>query len=349
MLARSKGIRYLLPVATVAAALGLRLALRNPQGGLESPFLLFLAAVMASAAFGGVGPGMVAVGLAALAVSYFLLPPLYEFSLPEPRERWEVGLFLVEGTFVSILSGMLHAARHRAEERRAALAREVERRAVLEREVLEAGDRERERVGHDLHDGLGQHLTGVALMSHVLAQRLQTQASPQAGEAQRISEMVNEATLRTRDLARGLSPVRLPAEGLAAALRALAGGARELFDVECEFAGDDAADVRDLGAATHLYRIAQEALTNSVRHGRARHVRIELRRRDGGTLLSVADDGVGIGKSPGTAGMGLKIMEYRAHMIGASLEIGPGPAGGTYVACKLPVGAGDNGRNGAGA
>ena len=210
----------------------------------------------------------------------------------------------------------------------------------LERTILEISGREQRRIGQDLHDGLGQHLTGVAFLSKVLEQKLREKGLPEAVEAAKIVELVNQAIGRTRELSRVLLPVLSDPPGLMAALERLAFEVEDLFQVACRFECDQPVLIRESDIATHLYHIAQEAVNNSLKHGHPQRIAIRLAAGDG-PFLSVEDDGVGIDKSwpvaPGANGMGLLIMSYRAKMIGGSLEIRPCPDGGTSVRCAFPA------------
>ncbi len=218
--------------------------------------------------------------------------------------------------------------------------RDLTVRKRLETEVLEISEREQRRIGQDLHDGLGQHLAGIELMSQVLEQRLgalrSRDAAALAGEAGKISRHVRESISQARALARGLSPVVLESEGLMAALQQLAAQAEQMFQIECRVECEPPVLIHEPAVATHLYRIAQEALSNAVKHGRARRVFIQLRATAERVFLMVRDDGVGIPKSlPKTKGMGLRIMQYRAGMIGGSIVVQREPDGGTSVACSV--------------
>ncbi|HLK64349.1 MAG TPA: PAS domain S-box protein [Bryobacteraceae bacterium] len=211
----------------------------------------------------------------------------------------------------------------------------------MERRVLEISGREQKRIGRDLHDGLGQHLTGVAFMSKVLQQKLLEKDLPEAQDAAKILLLVNEAINKTRELSRGLLPVLSDARGLMSALGRMAMEVEDVFQVSCAVEYDAPVLARDVEFATHLYHIAQEAVNNALRHGRPRHIAIRL---GGGerSYLCVEDDGVGFRESwppaPRAQGMGLLIMGYRAKMIGAALEVRPKLSGGTSVCCTFPSG-----------
>jgi len=216
------------------------------------------------------------------------------------------------------------------------IAHDVTERRQLEREIIEISERERQRIGHDLHDSLGQHLTGIAFLSKVLAQRLQARGSAEATEAAQIVDFVNQAIVQARKLAEGLAPVTLETYGLVFALQELAANVQALFHISCQVTSDRAIHIADHAVVMHLYRIVQEAVNNAVQHGRAQHITITLTVLQGGFTLMVHDDGVGF---PATIaqrhGMGLRIMRHRARMIGATLEIQRGAHGGTSVICTL--------------
>ncbi|HXB74430.1 MAG TPA: PAS domain S-box protein [Candidatus Acidoferrales bacterium] len=210
----------------------------------------------------------------------------------------------------------------------------------LERTILDISGREQRRIGQDLHDGLGQHLTGVAFMSKVLEQKLREKSLPEAEDAAKIVALVNQAVNRTRELSHGLLPVLSDARGLMAALERLALEVEDLFQLSCRFECDQPVLIRQSDIATHLYHIAQEAVNNAIKHGQPRRIVIRLAGGSQGSSLRIDDDGVGVRTSPGrqergAQGMGLLIMSYRAKMIGGALEVRPGPDGGTTVCCTF--------------
>ena len=211
--------------------------------------------------------------------------------------------------------------------------RNITERKRLEREILDVSTRERQTIGRDLHDGLGQELTGVALMLRGLATRIRRQNPESVEQVDEIVGLVNQSIETARSLARGLLPVTSANGGLTFALRALAERSRELYGIRVDFRTEVCADLPLSEAnASHLYRIAQEALTNTARHARATAVELLLRVSREQFLLQIADDGVGIdGKGEPATGLGLKIMKYRASMIGARFEIAPNAPRGTMV------------------
>lgn len=216
---------------------------------------------------------------------------------------------------------------------------DITERKHLEKAILEISAREQRRIGQDLHDGLGQHLTGIAFMSKVLEQKLSEMVLPEAAEAKKIVKLVNEAINRTRELSRGLLPVMTDAQGLMTALSQLAREVEDLFHVRCAFQCDPPVLVEDVNAATHLYHIAQEALNNAIKHGQPQHILIRLHAWNGEGTLTIQDDGRGMHGFPAgsNSGIGLRIMSFRASMVGGSAEFGEGEGGGTVVTCRFPV------------
>lgn len=321
--------RYGVALAVTALALLLRMGL-DVEFVDSSPFLIFTPAVMLGAWYGGLGPGLVATAAGALACDYFLLKPNRGFDL-DPQDLPRLILFIGVGIQISWLSGALHKQRRRVEADNQNLEKQVD---GLERQLLAASEREQQRIGQDLHDGLGPHLVGVGMLSKALAEELAGTAPKSEATARRIATLIDEATAQARALARGLCPVALQSDGLAAALEQLAANSQRLFDITCEFHGPEV-KVPDTLAANHLFRIAQEAVNNAVKHGAARHVWITL--ADQPQLrLTVEDDGVGMpDKLPGRRGMGLHIMQFRADAIEATLTFHPRPGGGTAVACEM--------------
>jgi PAS domain S-box-containing protein len=211
--------------------------------------------------------------------------------------------------------------------------RNITERRRLEQEILDVSSRERQSIGRDLHDGLGQELTGVALMLRGLATRIQRQFPESTPQVNEIVVLVNQSIDTARALARGLLPVNTDSGGLSRALQTLADRSRDVYGFKADFQSD-VADESTLNetTASHLYRIAQEALTNAARHGRASAVVISLTVAKAKFSLQITDDGVGIKEEKGSAtGMGLKIMKYRASRIGATFEIASNSPHGTVV------------------
>jgi signal transduction histidine kinase len=246
-----------------------------------------------------------------------------------------VGIFYMVVVRVFILHRELE--KH-VRQRTAALTQEMQERRRLEKELLEAGEREQRRIGHDLHDSLCQHLTGTALAGQVLGKKLEDKSLPEAAAANHLVELVEEGIELTRTIARGLHPVVMQAERLEDNFQELAATTGERFNVSCKFECPQPVLLQDTAAVTHLYRIAQEAITNAVRHGKARHINICLDSANDETVLTITDDGTGLPENTrNNQGMGLRIMAYRASMIGAAFNIERLPVRGTRVTCTLPT------------
>jgi signal transduction histidine kinase len=215
---------------------------------------------------------------------------------------------------------------------------DITERKHLEKTILEVSGREQLRIGQDLHDGLGQHLTGIAFMSKVQEQKLMEKGMPEAGDAGKIVKLVNEAIHKTRELARGLLPVVSEAHGLMSALQLWASEVEDLFGISCRFQCFSPVLIDDDTMATHLYYIAREAVNNGIKHGHAREILIHLAAAEGQGVLSITDNGSGISDlSANNGGMGRHLMSYRARVIGGSLEFQHVPGGGTAVICLFPI------------
>jgi len=207
----------------------------------------------------------------------------------------------------------------------------------LRAQVVAAAEEERQSLGREMHDSLGQDLTALAYVAENLAKSLTAEKSPHAGRANTLADLARNAGEKAHNVARGLAPVDLSEEGLLEALRDLLDETREVYGIPCVLECPDPVAVRDIAVATDLYRIAQEALHNAVRHAEPRRVRLRLGCRDGSLTLAVEDDGKGLPEEPEVAGgMGLRVMAYRARRIGGRLEVGSRSEGGTRVACVLP-------------
>ncbi len=215
---------------------------------------------------------------------------------------------------------------------------DITERKRLEKAILEISEREQRRIGQDLHDGLGQHLTGIAFMSKVQEQKLKEKRIPYAAEAAKIVKLVNEAINKTRELARGLNPVVSESHGLMSALQQLTSEVEDVFGVSCLLRCDTPVLIDDVSISTHLYHISQEAVSNAIKHGHAKKIEITLTANDGRGMLTVLDDGSGCKKATSKSnGMGLHIMGHRAKMIGGTLDIESRSPRGTVVRCIFPV------------
>jgi len=215
---------------------------------------------------------------------------------------------------------------------------DITEREQLQQALLDISAREQRRIGQDLHDGLGQHLTGIAFMAKVHEEKLAQSAIADAADAAKIVRLVNEAVHKTRELARGLLPVMTDAQGLMSALQLWAEEVEDIFGISCKFECESTVLIHDNAIATHLYHIAQEAVNNAMKHGRPHKILLRLSAADGVGELLILDDGAGIREGcQNTNGMGLHIMSYRAAMIGGKLEVKPGSSRGTIVCCTFPM------------
>ena len=202
---------------------------------------------------------------------------------------------------------------------------------------IEASENERRRIGRDLHDTLGQNLTGLAFMIKGLLRKVAERLPEEASTADEIVELVNESVSQVRSLARGLDPVGLDKSGLQAGLQELADSTQSLFGVSCKFHCARPITFEEESVAMHLYHIAQEAVNNVIKHAKARNVDITLEDEDERLRLRIRDDGVGIqtNAQDGT-GLGMHTMRYRARVVGGSLTVESGARAGTVVTCFLP-------------
>jgi PAS domain S-box-containing protein len=217
--------------------------------------------------------------------------------------------------------------------------RDITARKQLEQEILDISNREQRRLGSDLHDGLGQELTGLSLMMKGMEVQMSRENSAYLPQVTKLSELIARTIQSTRSLARGLAPVNLERGGLREALRQLAARCTDLYNLDCSFDDTGAQSITlDEGLATHVYRIAQETTTNAARHARAKSVKIELRTTARRLYLSITDDGIGLaaGLKSGKPGIGLKIMEYRARTIGGTINFET-LKNGTRVALSCPL------------
>jgi signal transduction histidine kinase len=214
--------------------------------------------------------------------------------------------------------------------------RAEQERARVERQLIDLTEREQRRIGRDLHDGLGQHLTALEMMNHTLVERLRREAPTLEAHATEISGHIRQIITHARQLSHGLCPVSLQADGLMNALQELAALTKTSGRKDCEFICPQPVQLADLNVATQLYRIAQEAVGNAVRHSGAKRIRIGLTRAGARLELSVEDDGQGLSShAEEKRGLGLSTMHYRARLIGANLDMTSVPGDGVRLCCTL--------------
>ena len=248
----------------------------------------------------------------------------------------EFASFAVFAGVLSKLASLVRELDLRVHERTAALEREMAERRRLDQEIARVADRERRRLGHDLHDNLGQHLTGTALTAQVLKKKLAARSAPEVAEATKLVRYVEEGIDLTRNLARGFFSPELDRDGLVPALQGLADNARERFHINCVLDGDESIEIEDSTIANQLYRIAQEAVTNSVRHGAAKQIDIRLATDGPEVCLTIVDDGVGFPDNLASCeGLGLRLMRHGATLSGATFDVRRNGSSGTIVTCRV--------------
>jgi signal transduction histidine kinase len=255
---------------------------------------------------------------------------------------WNIGMALsayaVFTFLLAKLRALLNELEDRVRERTKALRREIAERERLDREISTVADRERRRIGQELHDSVCQHLTGTALVAQSLRDKLEGRSASEVGEADKVVDYIEQGIDLSRNLARGFFAPELDVEGLSFALRSLAENVSDRFHVPCTFAGDESVRVADATVATQLYRIAQEAVMNAVKHAQAGSIRIGLFRNASAVTLNVQDDGVGLPtRLPEPQGLGLRLMSHGAALLGAEFSVSRNPDKGTSVTCKVPV------------
>jgi signal transduction histidine kinase len=239
--------------------------------------------------------------------------------------------------FLVALAGIATRERQSASNARITLLEHTQK---LERQIIEVSEYEQQRIGRDLHDGLCQFLAAIGCAATSLKMDLEEKSVPElATKAAEIEKLLGESVKQARDLSHGLVPVQLNDSGLPAALGELAAATSRLFPVECKFEFAGESGVSQNGKATHLYRIAQEAIHNATKHGKAHKIDIRLSANASATSLSIADDGIGLSKN-GTErdGVGISIMRYRVNIMDGEFAIEPGAGGGTIVSCTVPTG-----------
>ena len=218
------------------------------------------------------------------------------------------------------------------------LQEEVRERERLETEVLRIGELERQRIGQDLHDSLGQMLGGISFLSRVLHHKLSAQNMTEAADAAKIETVAMDSIKLTRALAKGLNPIAKSPDSLMIALKEMAANTEHMFPIKCTFECEEPVLINNDVVAAHIYRLVQEAVTNAIRHGKAGNIKLVLTRDDDNVTLTVKDNGVGLPeKLPDSVGIGFRTMKYRAESIQASLNIDKNPTGGTIVSCIVPI------------
>jgi signal transduction histidine kinase len=312
--------------------------------GYERPLLLFYLLPISLAAW--FGSFSTAVGIAVFSVAVSLVSDVAA-GIPA-LGLWNAGMaFVSYALFAGLLSKLRTLVREldrRVQERTAALQHEVAERQRLDREIAQVADRERHRLGQELHDSLGQHLTGTALAAQVLKEKLALRSALETAEAEKLVDYVEQGIDLTRNLARGFFAPELDADGLTVALQGLAENTSERFGIDCVFEGEESPRIHDSAIATQLYRIAQEAVANSIKHAAAQRITIRLATSPAELFLAISDDGMGFpDRLPSSKGLGLQLMRHGASLAGASFDVRRNGLRGTIVTCKLNLQDGTDG------
>ena len=257
-----------------------------------------------------------------------------EYDVLKKDKFWFTLLLAMSGNILILMveSSILYVASIKAKE----VA--LERASRAEQRIISISEDTQQRIGRELHDDLGQLLTGVAFMSEVLFQKLTNQGQAEAKQAAMITAYINEAISKTRILARGLYPVELKEADLPAMLQNLAKNTEAIYPVKCQFICECEHTIDDSLAVINLFRIAQEAVNNAIKHGNPANISLKLVSLPTGITLEISDDGSGINQTANTeAGLGLRSIQYRASLLGGSMQISALPKGGTRLTVSLPV------------
>jgi signal transduction histidine kinase len=306
--------------------------------GYERPLVLFyLLPISLATWFEGL---IVGLGISVVSIAVSMLSDLAA-GIPT-LGFWNAGMaFASYALFAGVLSKLrtlVDELDRRVQDRTAALQREMAERQRLDREIAQVADRERRRLGQDLHDSLGQHLTGTALAAQVLKEKLSAKSAPEVAEAEKVVNYLEEGIDLTRNLARGFFSPELDADGLSVALEGLAENISERFAVNCIFRAERLIPMRDDAFATQLYRIAQEAATNAAKHAAAEQIDICISVDDAELTLAIMDDGVGFpNNSSDSKGLGLRLMRHGAALIGGTFHIRRNGKRGTIATCKVTI------------
>jgi len=220
----------------------------------------------------------------------------------------------------------------------AGIIRDMSTRRELERRIIESSNEERRRIGRDLHDGLGQMLTGIRMLSENLARKLKANALPGAEEVEEISGMIKDADEMARTIARDMVQVEIEQKGLVVAIKDLCYRTKKMTGITCNLVTGNGVEIDNQSMSLHLYRIVQEAINNAVKHGKAKHIEIRMSNTDHHLAITIDDDGVGFGeKLENHKGKGIQIMNHRAGMMGGLLELFRTEDNKTRLRCLIPM------------
>ncbi len=256
----------------------------------------------------------------------------------------QLGICVLAALILAQIRGFQQGLEDQIQQAARELKAETARRLAEEQDVVTISHREQQRIAHDLHDGLGQELGGLAIRAKLLADQLAEEGNGLADEAESFVELLNQSTARTRALSHLLDPVGVESGGLRPALRRLADESARAFALTTVLDAPETLPEIPPEMAVHLYRIVQEAIYNAAKHGHATRVRVHVRHEAGVLTLNITNDGATFkpgaaeaGNGQGMGGMGLRIMRYRAEALGARLQIKAAPDGGCQVSCSLPL------------
>ena len=220
----------------------------------------------------------------------------------------------------------------------AELQRAIRERRRLENELLDITEKERKRIGIDLHDDLGQHLNGIALLLEALQLKLNQKSLPETAEVERIKSLLLKTMNHAHRVAHDLASVDLRDDDLGAALKQLASHAETMFELDCELNAASTIPSLPQAVVRQLYKIAQEAVTNAIKHGKAKKVDMTLATDNGDLIMTIRNDGEPFPETLGLKNrMGLRIMNYRAHVIGATVSVKGQGEHGAIVTCSMPL------------
>lgn len=249
-----------------------------------------------------------------------------------------VGFYFIVVWLLANLRASQKELENKVQQRTKALTKEIAERERLEKDILEVSEREQQRIGHDLHDSLCQHWAATAMAGQVLGEKLAAKSLPEAADAKDVVKLVEDGITLTRNLAHGISPLEMETEGLVTTFHEFASNISKMFKISCAFDCDSPPLIDDAITGMHLYRVAQEAVNNAIRHGKPKQIVISLSNQKGRVELTIEDDGSGLAEDwQKNRGMGTRIMAHRAAMTGGTFSIEPNPTGGTFVKCSIPV------------
>jgi signal transduction histidine kinase len=249
-----------------------------------------------------------------------------------PIHSWRSLNRTVSFAFVAVAGVTLRMQREHYRSHLAA----IERTRELEQEIIRISEHEQRRIGQDLHDGVCQNLAAIDCATSMLRAKLEALAPREAKAVGEIQDLLQKTLIETRFLARGIFPVQVEKEGIAVALEELVVTAGRLHGQPVSIEIDGEIDIKDPEISMHLYRIAQEALSNAIRHAKANAIKVTFRQDDRRCTLAIKDDGSGI-RSAHPKGMGLRTIQYRSHLIGAEIVISDSPPRGTLVQCFVTL------------